>query len=545
MSFSHLLAALTPILAVFLLLVVLRLPATRAMPISLVITALAAYFLWQVPALQITAAAMEGLIITSTILWIIFGAILLLNTLTASGAMDSIRNLFFSISPDRRVQVIIVAWLFGGFIEGAAGFGTPAAICAPLLVALGFPPLAAVVLALVADSSPVTFGALGTPFLIGFGRGLQQEGAVAAPVSTFFGGQPLSEILHNVAVRTVTIDLLVGAFIPLILVVMLTRFFGPNRSWREGMQMWKFALFAGYSFMLPALLVASLFGPEFPSLFGAMIGLIVVIPAAKRGFLLPKNSWDFSTESPIPASENGMSLIRAWTPYLLVALLLILTRLDFLPLKSWLQAQSIRFEEILSTNISSSVEPLYLPGTIFVLVALITVFIHRLDLAELRAVIKTSGIRLISSAIALGAALPMVRIFINSGVNTSGLASMPIELAALAARYTGALWPLVAPFVGSLGSFLAGSATFSNMMFSLFQFSVAVDVGVSPLVVLAQQALGANAGNMICVLNVVAAASVVGLNGKEGRIIRFTLIPMLYYTLFAGLVGLIFILLFV
>ncbi len=545
MSFSHLLAALTPILAVFLLLVVLRLPATRAMPISLVITALAAYFLWQVPALQITAAAMEGLIITSTILWIIFGAILLLNTLTASGAMDSIRNLFFSISPDRRVQVIIVAWLFGGFIEGAAGFGTPAAICAPLLVALGFPPLAAVVLALVADSSPVTFGALGTPFLIGFGRGLQQEGAVAAPVSTFFGGQPLSEILHTVAVRTVTIDLLVGAFIPLILVVMLTRFFGPNRSWREGMQMWKFALFAGYSFMLPALLVASLFGPEFPSLFGAMIGLIVVIPAAKRGFLLPKNSWDFSTESPIPASENGMSLIRAWTPYLLVALLLILTRLDFLPLKSWLQAQSIRFEEILSTNISSSVEPLYLPGTIFVLVALITVFIHRLDLAELRAVIKTSGIRLISSAIALGAALPMVRIFINSGVNTSGLASMPIELAALAARYTGALWPLVAPFVGSLGSFLAGSATFSNMMFSLFQFSVAVDVGVSPLVVLAQQALGANAGNMICVLNVVAAASVVGLNGKEGRIIRFTLIPMLYYTLFAGLVGLIFILLFV
>jgi lactate permease len=544
MTLLHVFSALMPIVAVFLFLVIFRWPATRAMPVSLVLTGLVTFIVWQVPWMHIIAAALEGLLITLSILWIIFGAILLLNTLTVSGAMNTIRNLFFTISPDRRVQLIIVAWLFGSFIEGAAGFGTPAAICAPLLVALGFPAMAAVVLSLVADSSPVTFGALGTPFLIGFGRGLQQGGEMAPPVAAFFTDLSFSELLKEIAIQTVQLDLFVGAFIPLILVLLLTGHFGPNKNWREGLPLWRFALFAGFSFSLPALLVAVLFGPEFPTLFGALVGLAVVIPAARRGFLLPKQIWDFQEKSSTPAITQNMSLGRAWLPYILVAFFLVLTRLDVLPIKSWLQSQSIRFDNILNTPISTSIEPLYLPGSIFMMVALLTVFIHHLDISTFGDIIKKSFIRLISSAIALGTALPMVRIFINSDVNYSGLTSMPIELAALASNLTGSLWPFVAPFVGSLGSFLAGSATFSNMMFSLFQFSVAVEVGVSPLVVLAQQALGANAGNMICVLNVVAASSVVGLSGKEGRIIRYTLAPMLYYTIGAGIVGMIFIKIF-
>ena len=531
------LAALTPILAVLILLVALRLPATRAMPISLVATAVLALVVWQVPAVQIAAAALEGLIISLSILWILFGAILLLNTLTVSGAMHTIRNMFFSISGDQRVQVIIVAWLFGAFIEGAAGFGTPAAITAPLMVTLGFPPLAAVVLALIADSSPVSFGALGTPFLIGLGNGLLQDGQLASQVVSGTGIQSMENLLNTLAVQTVQIDLLVGSLIPLILVLILTRFFGKNKSWKEGLVLWKFALFAGFSFLLPALLVAVLFGPEFPSLFGALAGLIIVIPAARRGFLLPKQTWSLNGEHPSETAPVGLSLTRAWLPYLLVALFLILTRLNFLPIKEWLLRQSLRFENILGTSISTSLEPLYLPGSIFVVVVLLTLFLHRLDLPTFAGVLKKSTLRLGTSAIALGTALPMVRIFINSGVNSVGLESMPIELAALTAQLTGGYWTFFAPLVGSLGSFLAGSATFSNMMFSLFQVSVAVDAGISPLLVLSLQVLGANAGNMICVLNVVAAASVVGLSGAEGKIIRFTLFPMLYYILWSGLVG--------
>ena len=172
------LAAVTPILAVFVFLVILRMPAVRAMPISLLLTALVTIAIWQVPLVQVLASSVEGLIIAASILWILFGAILLLNTLRESGAIDTIRNGFMHITPDRRVQAIIVAWLFGAFLEGAAGFGAPAAITGPLLAALGFPALAAVMLALVANSSPVSFGAVGTPIIIGVGEGLHTGGAV-------------------------------------------------------------------------------------------------------------------------------------------------------------------------------------------------------------------------------------------------------------------------------------------------------------------------------------------------------------------------------
>jgi lactate permease len=534
--------ALTPVLAVFLFLVVLRLPAVKAMPISLLLTAVLAVLVWQVPVMQVLAASIEGVIISFTILWIIFGAILLLNTLSLSGALNSIRRGFTYISPDRRVQVIVIAWLFGSFIEGAAGFGTPAAIGAPLMVALGFPPLAAAALALIADSSPVTFGAVGTPFVIGVAQGLSEGEAVAPFVAATLAGDPLGEFLRAAAVQAISIDVFVGSFIPLILVALLTRFFGKNRSWREGLQIWKFAIFAGLSFTLPALLVATLFGPEFPSLLGALIGLAIVVPAARRGFLLPKEPWGFGDEPQEEADYTArLSLPLAWAPYLLVALLLVITRLGALPFQGWLQSVQVRVENILGTQISTTFAPLYLPGTIFLVVVLITAFLHRMSSAQVGQAFKQSAFALRNSTIALGTAMPMVRIFINSSVNAAGLDSMPIELATLIAGVAGQAWPLFAPTIGSLGSFISGSATFSNMMFSLFQFSIANQVGISERVVIALQALGANAGNMISVLNVVAAATVVGLQNQEGRIIRITLGPMIYYIVWAGILGMLWI----
>jgi lactate permease len=532
--------ALTPVLAVFLFLVVLRLPAVKAMPISFLLTAVLAVLVWQVPVVHVLAASIEGVIISFTILWIIFGAILLLNTLGLSGALNSIRRGFTAISPDRRVQVIVIAWLFGSFIEGAAGFGTPAAIGAPLMVALGFPPLAAAALALIADSSPVTFGAVGTPFVIGVAQGLSEGEAVAPFVAATLAGDPLGEFLRAAAVQAISIDVFVGSFIPLIIVTLLTRFFGQNRSWREGLQIWKFAIFAGLSFTLPALLVATLFGPEFPSLLGALIGLAIVVPAARRGFLLPKEPWGFGDEAQEEVDYTArLSLPLAWTPYLLVALLLVITRLGALPFQGWLQSVQVRVENILGTQISTTFAPLYLPGTIFLVVVLITAFLHRMSSAQVGQAFKQSASALRNSTIALGTAMPMVRIFINSSVNATGLDSMPIELATLMAGVAGQAWPLFAPTIGSLGSFISGSATFSNMMFSLFQFSVANQVGISERVVIALQALGANAGNMISVLNVVAAATVVGLQNQEGRIIRMTLGPMIYYIVWAGILGMI------
>ena len=538
MNGLQLFAALTPILAVFILLVLLRLPATTAMPGSLLLTAVVAFFVWKIPVIQIVAASMEGLIIALSIIWIVFGAILLLNTLRNSGAIDAIRAGFMGISMDRRVQLIIIAWLFGAFIEGAAGFGTPAAIGAPLLVALGFPPLSAVTMALIADSSPVSFGAVGTPIIVGVDQGLRQGPAVADQVATSIGSQSMGEYLQAITQSAVMIDLFVGTLIPLILVMMLTRFFGENHSWKEGLSIWKFALFAGFSFTVPAFIVATFLGPEFPSIIGGLVGLSIVIPAAKRGFLLPDEPWDFNHVNQTNLKpHHSLSLGVAWIPYLLVAILLVLTRLDFLPIKGWLRSVKIGWQDILGTEISTSFEPLYLPGTIFIVVIVVTIFLHKMTRTAVKNTMMDSIKTMVGTVVALGTAVPMVRIFINSGINGSNLMSMPMELATLVANAVGDAWPLVAPFIGALGSFISGSATFSNMMFSLFQFSVADQLQMNEQLVLSLQVLGANAGNMICVLNVVAAASVVGMVGKEGTIIRMTMGPMLFYAVASGVLG--------
>jgi len=304
-----------PVAAVMFFLVALRWPATRAMPVAYGMTLLFALFFWEVPFVHAIAATVRGGLIAFTLLWIIYGAIVLLFTLKESGAAATIRRGFLDVSPDRRVQLIIVAWLFGSFIEGASGFGTPAAVAGPLLLALGFPALAAVMTTLIIQSTPVTFGAVGTPILVGMAESLnvpEVESAVAQ------AGMSYAEFIRRIGVFAALPHALIGTFIPLIICGMLTRFFGANRSAREGLEIWPFALFAGVSFTAPYLLVAALLGPEFPSLMGGLIGLAIVIPAVRRGFLLknvkpwdfpPKESWSPSSSRSV--ARNNSSRLRA------------------------------------------------------------------------------------------------------------------------------------------------------------------------------------------------------------------------------------------
>lgn len=538
-------------------LVILRMPAMKAMPISLLATAFLAYLYWQVPIIHITASMIEGVIVGISILYIVFGAILLLNTLKISGAIDTIRNSFMKVSGDRRVQAIIIAWSFGSFIEGAAGFGTPAAIAAPLLVALGFPALAAVSLALIANSSPASFGAVGTPVIVGFGEGLVEGAHVFPPVDPFMtdaGG--MTSYLRLISAQIMQVDIFVGTLIPLVIVMILTRFFGENRSWKEGLQLWRFALFAGLSFTVPAFIIASTLGPEFPSIFGGLIGLLLVVTAANKGFLLPEQEWQFpdrkdwlqtwvSEELSINDEDEdrkgkNLSLVKAWIPYILVGVILVITRLEQLPFRDPLANVTIGWENILGTTVSEELQPLYLPGFVFIVVVVATIFIHQLNGSEVKEAFSTSGLAIIGSAVTLLTAVPMVRIFINSGQNNAGFQSMPMELADTMSSAIGGFWPLFAPLIGMLGTFISGSTTFSNMMFAIFQFSVGDQIDTDPTLILSLQAMGSNSGNVVSVLNVVAAASVVGLVGKEGVIIRMVLIGALYFAILSGLIGFIY-----
>lgn len=541
--------AIAPLCVVFLLLVFLRWSAKKTMPVAYVLTTVLAFSYWRVSAVQIGAASIQGLIIAGELLYIVFGALLLLYTLKHSGAVATIRDGFHGISPDRRVQAIIVAWTFGAFIEGASGFGTPAAVAGPLLVILGFPPMAAVVAALTIQSTPVSFGAVGTPILIGVNTGLQGQAAVEQFIAQPGAPESYGALLLMIAARVAILHGIIGTLIPLFVVCLMTRFFGASRSWREGLGAWKFALFGGVVFTVPYVLLGVCCGPEFPTLVGGLVALAITVVAAKCGWFQPRQPWDFPPESQwlpdwkssVAPRENQqpharVSLVAAWLPYLLVGAMLVATRL--VPsVWAWINYITIQWNAILGTDIGRVVKPLALPGTVFLVVSALCVPLYRMKTASIRAALGESGRALWGAALAIVFAVPMVRIFIESGENAASLASMPTVLAETAANLAGRAWPAVAAVIGAMGAFVAGSNTISNMTFSLFQFDVALRTDLSPLLIVALQAVGGAAGNMICVHNVVAASATVGLLGQEGALIRKTLIPTAYYLAAAAVLG--------
>lgn len=548
------LLSLLPIISVAIFLVILRWPASRAMPIAYVVAAGLAYIIWEVSSTKIMAASVNGLVVAGTLIYIIFGAILLLNTLQQSGAIATIRQGFSDITPDRRIQVIIIAWLFGSFIEGSAGFGTPAAVAVPLMVGLGFPAMAAVVAGMIIQSTPVSFGAMGTPILVGVSTGLSADPDMSAYAASR-GFSEFEPFLEFIATKVALMHALAGTFIPLLVTSVMTRFFGASRSFAEGFQVWQFALFSAFAMTIPYLLVATYLGPEFPSMFGGMIGLGIVVSTAKAGFLIPDKSeaWDFESpelwdkewsgehQSTVEPQPKSMGLITAWSPYVFVAGLLVLTRLRTLNLETFLRADhpliTWSWPAIFGSEISASFQPLWSPGTIFILVSLITIGLHRLSVAEYQRALSSSLKTLLPASTALVFTVPMVQVFLNSSGGAAGYEQMPLALAEGVANLAGSAWPFFATFIGGLGAFVAGSNTVSNMMFSLFQFGVGERILVDPTWIVALQAVGGASGNIICVHNVVAASAVAGLIGREGAVIRKTLLPFFYYALMTGSIG--------
>ena len=544
--------AFVPILSAAVLLVAFKVPAKKAMPVAFVITVLLAYQVWDIPVVYLLASCIQGLFITFDILYIIFGAILLLSLLKHSRAISAIREGFVNISPDRRVQLVFIAWLFGSFIEGAAGFGTPAAVVAPLLVALGFPAFCAVMLGMMVQSTAVTFGAVGTPILIGISGGIQSPELSAELAQSGMGFQ---EYIRNVTTWAAIFHGITGTLMPTLMACMMTRFFGKNRSWKEGLEVLPFTLLGGLAFTVPYVLTGVFLGPEFPTLTGSLAGIAIMVTAAKRGFLVPEKTWNFEHKKSWPADWTGtlevclkdddegkkMPLIKAWLPYILLAVFLVLSRLTILPLKGWLTGVKIQWTEILGTSLSAAGIPLYLPGTILLLVGGITILMHRMKFREVKMAFSESAKMLIGAGFVLIFTIPMVRIYINSGFNASGLAGMPIVMAQWVAESVGAVYPLLAPAVGALGAFIAGSNTISNLMFAMFQFGVAIKIAVPTVIMVSLQAVGAAAGNMISIHNIVAASATVGFLGMEGRVLGKTIIPAVYYLLVVGLLGLFFI----
>jgi lactate permease len=538
------LIATVPIVIVGVLMVGFMWPSSKAMPAGWLSAVIIAAVGWNMPVKWLASATIGGIINAIDILLIVFGALLILQLMKKSGGVEAISRSMTSVSPDRRVQVIVIAWLLGAFFEGAAGFGTPAAVAAPLLVGIGFPPLIAATSALIANSTPVTFGAVGVPIWGGFAA---LESVIDLPIlsrgttiSTF------TQFLNSIGGFAAILHFIVGSFIPLVIVSLMTKI--AEGSFKKGLQVWPLALFGGFIFTLPQVTIANFVGPELPSLLGSLIALPIFIFAVSKGFLVPAETWDFPSrdkwhddwEGEIKAGEGkesiggAISTFKAWLPYILIGIILLIGRLEFLKLTPMLKSWTIGWNNILGTSISKVITPLYNPGILpFLLVALLIPIIHGLDNKKVAEAWKDTVNIIQPAAIALIFALSMVYIMMNSGA-AIGADSMLIVMAKSAANAVGRAWYLIAPTVGILGAFMSGSNTTSDIMFGTFQYGTAIEAGIKVTPILALQALGGAAGNMICIHNVVAALTTVGLVGREGLVIRKNIFVSLLYGLIAG-----------
>jgi lactate permease len=570
-SATNALIALLPLLTIAYLMVGRYWPATRAMPVAWVVAIGAGVLGWGMDATWIAASTINGFITAANILYIVFGAILLLYTLKQTGAFDAINNGFASISEDRRVQVVLLVFLMGSFIESAAGFGTPAAIVGPLLVGLGFPPLAAVVIALTGNLMAITFGAVGTPLIIGMIDIFEGVESISSTVLGAGGYESIAAWVSQIAVFAAMHHVIVGIVLPFIGVAMMTRFFGEERSIKPALEVLPLTLFAWASFSVPYFLTAYFLGPEFPGLLGSMIGLAVTVSALKAGFFHPDEEWDFAPESTwpdhwvgdikpgestsdnvavaadggavqssMPASAGQMSLLKAWTPYALVALLLVVTRVVD-PVKAFVTMDlfTVGWSNILGTGLGNDFAFLYLPGAVFIAVHLVTIPVHGMDGEEIKAAWAETVEKVAPAVVALLFAVATVQIMLQSGAAT-GADSMLIVLSEGMASIAGSAYPFFAAYVGAFGAFLAGSNTVSDILFGTFQYGVADQIGTPKTIMLGAQAVGGAIGNLIAVHNVVAALAVVGLVGEEGRVIRLELIPLVYYGTATGILTLLF-----
>jgi len=551
--------AMLPILVALVLMVGLRWPATKAMPLAWLTAAAAAVAVWGLPVKYVAALTLQGFVTAIGILIIVFGAIIILYTLKYSGGMETIQHGMQNISRDRRVQAIIIGYMFAAFIEGAAGFGTPAALAAPLLLSLGFPPLAAAVLCLVFNSFPVSFGAVGTPIILGlkFLHPLVNQAVSDVPGLNYANVEQFNLVIGQWAA---IMHMAMIFILPIFMLGFITRFFGAARRWRDGFAAWKFCIFAAVSFSVPYLGFAWFVGPEFPALIGGLVGLGIVIFGAKRGFCVPADVWDFGDESKWEPEWTGdisssnscefkchMSQFCAWLPYILIGLILVITRIPELGLKGILSAQNIAWKGILGyKDVSASIDYLYLPGTIpFTLVALLTILLHGMNGEAVKKAWGESFAKMKNPTIALFFAVGLVSIFRGSGVadallNPNAYPSMPLVMAKSVAAITGSAWPMFASFVGGLGSFITGSNTVSDLLFAEFQWGVATQLDMPRQIIVAAQVAGGAMGNMVCIHNIVAVCAVVGLSGMEGTILKRTVWPFLLYGTVVGLLATLF-----
>jgi lactate permease len=468
-------------LAGLILFLVLRWTILQSALASLVIISIIASVFFKLAPDTALASVIKASLIMLDIAIILIGAITFFKVLKSTGIMDGIQQKLLVLTPDHRLQAIMIAWLLGGFVEGLAGFGTPALIVAPLLVTIGFSPFKSILIALLANSTAVTFGAVGTPIRVGF-DGLNVE---------------------NVAGITSTLHLWSGPIVPVMMLLFIvhSKKEGRTRAFFEALP---WTIWVSFAFTVPMWVFAKV-GQEFASLLGALTGLLLTSISVKLKFLVPQNPWQISKGDNEPGNPEVKVSVPEWLPFLLLIVLLVAGKL-FLENANWsLPLPGEKYHAL----------KLFNPGWFFILTLVLLGAFYKDLLRKTAPILKETSLKAIKPLTSIFLIAIFVQVFVNSGM----LTSIAVHIKEPTVAY-------ITPFLGAFGSFLTGSATVSNLLIA--PLLAEIDGGILSRL-LALQLIGAAAGNMISLQNILTIMTAVDCKENEAKALMRLIIPCSLY----------------
>ena len=511
--------AMLPIVWLIIALSKLKMSSCKACGIALLITVILAAFYWKLSPLHISSAMFEG---AAYALWpiclIIVAALFTYNLTIKTGAMEMIRGMLIGISDDKRILMLIIGWGFGNFMEGMAGFGTAVAIPASILAGIGLNPINAVTVCLVANTTPTAFGSAGVPT------------ATLASIT----GLDLQQLAANAALIQA-----VHTFLSPFLAVVIC---GGGIKALKGV--WHITLIASLSFVVPYLLFAQLLGPELPTIVGSICSMLCVILAANFGkrkrneaFDTVKIESEYSVKTaakwttvPAPAAHIGFAEgLRAWTPFMLTFVLLLLTSKLCFPVHNAIK--ELKHSFMIYTGEGG--KPLTFswintPGVMIFIAAICGGLIQKASLFEMADVLGFTLKKYWRTFVTICSVLATAKVMIYSG--------MISDIARSAVVATGPVYPFVAPLIGVLGAFITGSGTSTNVLFGNLQLETALSLNLNPYWITAANVMGAGIGKMVCPQNIAIGAGAIGITGSDSKILAAVFKYFVMYALLAGVI---------
>jgi len=479
------LLAASPIFVVLVGMIGMKKSAMKVAPVAMVYTIVLGLLYFSGTGAGIFVSFKKGVLDGMRIVWLIFAAFAMLMMMTGTGAMDKIKEVIAGLTDDRRVHVLIIAFMFGVFLEGAAGAGTPAAIAAPFLVGLGFSPLVAATGALIANSVPVSWGGAGVTTIMG-----------SAPVKEFMSVMQASSMAGRIH--------MIGAIvIPFLIIAVI---FG-KKGFRG---LIPFILFSGSFMALTLFVFSNYIGPEVTSMSTGLLTIVAALVYLKIAKI--NTPQEFLYKPDLSAVKTSMSGFRAFSPYLILIILLPTVRYSF------------------SLSVLAKYGYTVWVGAVIFISAFLGSLILKVKVNEFGGYSSTAFKKVIPALIAMCSLLVVSDIMVKTG--------MMKLLASALADIAGVSYPFIAVAIGSLGSFMTGTGLGSNIMFGPMHVEAAVALSQNPITVFAGQNVGAAIGNMICPNNVVAVATTVGILGSEGELMRKVFPAFISILVVYGLVAL-------